>query len=117
MMKKIIYGLMSFSPVLALAQAAPNLSNINLLLTQIGGIIKQIIPIFFAIAIIYFFWGIITFIRAAGNPEEASKGKSIMIYGVIALTVMVSIYGLIGWLQATFGLTTTTITLPTVNGI
>ena len=109
---------MAFSPVLALAQTPANLGNLSNLVTQIGGIIAKIIPVMFALAIIYFFWGLIKFIRSAGDPAEASKGKSIMIYGVIAIAVMVSIYGLVAWLQGTLGVSsTTTIPLPTVPGL
>jgi hypothetical protein len=111
-MKKVIYGALAFSPVLAFAQ---NLGNVQTLVNQIGGIIRSIIPIMFALAIIYFFWGMIKFIRSAGDPKAAAEGRSIMIYGVIAIAVMVSIYGLVGWLQTTLGVTApTTINLPTV---
>jgi hypothetical protein len=111
-MKKVIYGVLAFAPVLAFAQ---NISGLQNLVSQIGAIIRMLIPIMFALAIVYFFWGMIKFIRSAGDPKAAAEGRSIMIYGVIAIAVMVSIYGLVGWLQTTLGVTSpTTITLPTV---
>lgn len=118
-MKKVLYALMSFGPVAALAQGTQgNLNGVSNLVTQIGGIIAKIIPIMFALAIIYFFWGLIQFIRSAGDPKKASEGKSIMIYGVIAIAVMVSIYGLVNWLTGNLGITqTNTVTLPTVPGL
>ena len=116
-MKKFVYVIMSFAPALALAQGA-DLGGISTLVTQLGGIVAKVIPIMFALAIIYFFWGLIQFIRAAGDPKKAAEGKSIMIYGVIAIAVMVSIYGLIAWLQSSFGVgTQTSLPLPTVPGL
>lgn len=116
-MKKFIYAAMAFSPVLAFAQQG-NLSNLSNLITQFGQIIAKIIPIMFALAIIYFFWGVIKFIRAAGDPKAAAEGKSIMIYGVIAIAVMISLYGLVAWLTSSLGITPGgTVILPTVPGI
>ncbi len=117
-MKKFVYTALSFAPALALAKAGGNLSGISSLVTQLGGIIKNIIPIMFALALIYFFWGLIKYIQAAGDPVAASKGKSIMIYGVIAIAVMLSIYGLVIWLQTNLGISSPqTLPVPTVPGI
>lgn len=120
-MKKLIYAVMSFVPVLALAAvpaADQNLTGISTLISSIGRIVNQIIPLLFAVAIIFFFWGLLEFVRSAGNEEKAKEGKSHMIYGVIALAVMVSIYGLIAWLQGTFGIDAnagSNLNIPTVN--
>ena len=116
-MKKFIYAVLSFVPALALAQGA-DLGGISTLVTQFGGIVAQLIPIMFALAIIYFFWGLIKYIRAAGDPKAAAEGRSIMIWGVIAIAVMISIYGLVAWLQSSFGVgTQTQLPLPTVPGL
>lgn len=117
-MKKFIYGVLAFVPALAFAQnnASFDLTNIGTLVVAIGNIIASIIPIMFALAIVYFFWGLVTYIRAAGDPKAADSGKSIMIYGVIAITVMVSIYGLVNWLQDSVGINSSaTVNLPTVT--
>ena len=119
-MKKVIYVLASVGTFLAptLTFAAVNFTVLLDLERQGGEIIGKVIPIMFALAIIYFFWGIIQFIRGAGDPKKASEGKSIMIYGVIAIAVMVSVYGLVTWLQDTLGLSNSaTIVLPTVPGL
>ena len=115
-MKKFIYAALSFAPVAALAQVTnPNLSGISSLVTQVGNIIAKVIPVIFALALVYFFWGLIEFIRSAGDPAKAREGKSIMIYGVIAIFIMISIYGLVNWLQGTFGVSgTTNIPIPTI---
>ncbi|HBD25051.1 MAG: hypothetical protein A2566_01620 [Candidatus Zambryskibacteria bacterium RIFOXYD1_FULL_40_13] len=116
-MKKFIYGLISFSPTLALAADA-DLSGIQRLVIQVGNIIKSIVPLLFALAVVYFFWGLAKFIKSAGDPKAQGEGKSIMIYGIIALAVMASVYGLIGWLQSSLGVTGGgTVVLPTLPPI
>ena len=110
-MKKIAYGLVTFVPFVAFAQG---LGQVSTLVTDLLGILNSIIPVVFALAIIYFFWGLVKFIRSAGDPKAASEGKSIMIYGIIALAIMVSVYGLINWLTGTLALSNTAPTLPTI---
>jgi predicted PurR-regulated permease PerM len=116
-MNKIIYGAMSLFPVLAFAQGAGGtLSNLTGFVTQAKAIIDLLIPMAFALAIIYFFYGVAKYIGKAGDPKEAAAGKSIMIYGVIAIAVMASLYGIIAYLQNTVGVTTgNTITVPKLN--
>ncbi len=114
-MKKFIYSALAFAPVLAFAQ---NLGGVTSLVTQIGGIVARIIPIIFALAIIYFFWGLVVFLRAAGDPKAQEAGRNQMIWGVIAIAVMLSIYGLVYWLQTTLGISNVnTVNLPTVPGL
>jgi len=69
-----------------------------------SNLINLAIPIIIALAVLYFFWGLATFILNAGNEDKRSEGRQIMIYGIIALFVMVSVFGLIRLLQETFGL-------------
>lgn len=115
-MKKIIYAVLSFSPVLALA--AVDTGNLQLIVDFIKRTVASLIPIFFGLAIIYFFWGLIKYIQSAGDPKAAGEGKSIMIYGVIAIAVMVSIYGLVAWLQVVFGINADAgVNLPDVPGL
>ncbi|MES2213483.1 MAG: hypothetical protein V4473_01420 [Patescibacteria group bacterium] len=102
-MKKLVYAALSFAPVMAFAAA--DLSGISALIDSLKVIVNKIIPLLFGVAIIYFFWGLITYIRSAGDPKKADEGKSIMIWGVIALFVMVAIYGLLNWLAGATGIT------------
>lgn len=102
-MNKIIYGAMSLFPVFAFAQANVTLGKATDLVRQGKIIIDLLIPMAFALAIIYFFYGVAKYISKAGDPKEAAAGKSIMIYGVIAIAVMASLYGIIFYLQTSLG--------------
>lgn len=118
-MNKIIYGAMSLLPTLALATGGQQtLSNLTGFVNQAKVILGLLIPMAFALAIIYFFYGVAKFILSAGDPAAAEKGKSIMIYGVIAIAVMASVYGIVAYLQNTIGVNpNSTITVPSVPGI
>lgn len=66
------------------------------------GITRSLIPIFVTMALVAFFWGTAKFILAAGNEEKREEGKKIIIYGIISLFVMITLAGILSFLQATF---------------
>ncbi len=117
-MKKIIYGLLAFGPVLALAQAPSAVAGS---LTSFGGTIltfinSTIIPILFAVAIVYFIYGVVKFVMNAGDEEKRKEGKQAMLWGIIGLVVIIAIFGLVTFLVNATGLTGTAIpgSLPQV---
>ncbi len=88
-------------PVLAFA--AP-LDGLKGLLTEFGGLLNSVIKLIFGLALVYFFWGTVQFIQNAGNEKTREEGKSKMIWGIIALFVMFSIYGILNWISDTTGI-------------
>jgi len=100
-MKKIIGVGLTFAPFLAFAQ----LTAVNGFVTQIGVIVGILTPIAFALGLLYFFWGLAQFILASGDPEKATEGKNRMIWGVVALFVMSTVFGLIAFIQSELGIT------------
>lgn len=101
-MKKLVYASLAFSPVLALAAFDAG-GNLTSLVTWIANTVKSLVPIMFGLAIIYFFWGLVVFLRASGDPKAQEAGRNQMIWGVITIAVMASIYGLVFWLRDLFG--------------
>jgi hypothetical protein len=67
-------------------------------------IIKSIIPLLFALAMAAFIWGIIQYFLNPDNEENRKKGKDYMIWGLISLFVMVSVWGLVAVISNTFGI-------------
>lgn len=61
-----------------------------------------------SLALLVFLWGLVKFISQAGDPEAVKSGKSIMIWGVVALFVMVSIWGIVNFIQVALDLETET---------
>lgn len=98
---KIIYTLVSFVvPVVVSAQA---LSGFRGLLTTFGSFINQFIRITFGLAMLYFIWGVGQFILNAGDPKKIADGKNRIIWGVIAMFVLISIYGILYFIGDVLG--------------
>ena len=77
-------------------------------------IANSVIPLLFAGAAIMFIWGVVKFfIIDADEEAKRAQGRQFMIWGIIALAVMLSVWGLAGILGSTFGINTSV--LPTVH--
>ncbi len=74
---------------------------------------STVIPLIFAIAVVIFIWGVVQFVINADDTEKKAKGRDFMIWGIIALTVMVGFWGLVKVMGATFGVNTSV--LPQVR--
>ncbi len=57
---------------------------------------------FLSFASFFFFWGVVLFILNAGNEEKRTSGKQKMLWGIIALFVIFSVWGIIAILQSAF---------------
>lgn len=94
-------------PVVACAQGADpsgvNFSFFDSALGQVAGLINQLVPILIALALVFFLWGVVTFILAAGDEDARSAGKQKMIWGILGLFVIVSVWGLVGLLNEITG--------------
>jgi hypothetical protein len=76
---------------------------------------NSVIPLIFAIAIVMFIWGAVKFFIINSDEEtQREQGKQFMIWGIIALTVMMTVWGLVSFLGSTFGLERNTKFLPQV---
>jgi hypothetical protein len=78
-----------------LVVSAQQLTGVKTLVGSIGEIVGSLIPIVFALALLYFFWGVGKYILAAGDEGAKEQGKNIMIGGIIALFVMTFVWGLV----------------------
>ena len=68
------------------------------LIDKLGSTINLLIGLFIALAVVVFFWGLIKWLWSMG-PDDAQQGLKIMFWGVVALFVMVSIWGIVRLLQ------------------
>lgn len=113
-MKKVIIALLVLTPTFAFAQ----LGNLEGLMSSLGRLVELALPIVVALALLAFFWGLVKFIFAAGDEEAKDKGKSLMIWGLVALFVMVSVWGLVRFIGDALGVQQgDTIDVPTVPGL
>ncbi|MEK7563966.1 MAG: hypothetical protein AAB510_00115 [Patescibacteria group bacterium] len=71
---------------------------------------KSVIPLLFAVSILVFVYGTVNFfIIGAGEEAKRTQGKQFMIWGVVALTVMLSVWGLVKIFGSTFNINTSVI--------
>jgi hypothetical protein len=75
----------------------------------IAGVFNTIIYLIISAAVVYIVWGAFTMIR---SEEKREEGKKVILYGVIGLFVMVSIWGFVNILVNTFGTNVDTLPLP-----
>ena len=66
-------------------------------------LVRVLVLIVFVLAIVAFGWGIVKFIFAGGDPTKIGEAKSFLLWGVIGMAVMASLFGLITFLQQYFG--------------
>lgn len=108
----ILAGLV-FLPTIVFAQGT--FGNISLMLDSIGRIIDRLIIFLVGIALLVFFWGLVKFIlKLGGDVKAAEDGKKLMIWGIVALFVMVSVWGLVRFLRSAFLGEGTPITAPNI---
>jgi hypothetical protein len=100
-------------PVFVFAQASTNSSTLTDVVGKITTLFKAILPVLVSLGVIYFIWGMVQYF--IGDSEEAKKtGRDRIVYAIIGLAVIVSLWGLVTILGQTLGLNNNTVpTLPT----
>ena len=115
------FGLDSFAPDIAtltgpgcnfINNTNPKFQDLLCYLTKI--INDSVIPLIFALAVVSFVWGAVNFlIINADDEKKREQGRQFMIWGIIALAAMLSIWGLVTILGNTFNIDTSV--LPMVK--
>ena len=76
---------------------------------------NTLVPLVFILALLFFFWGVARYIWSAGSSDK-DEGKKIMFWGVVALFVMSSVWGIIAFIQGELKIPKgTTGTIPTIE--
>ena len=67
-------------------------------------IIQPIIVLLFSLGTLVFLWGLVEFIANPTDPTKKQTGQKHMIYGVLGLLIMVSIWGIVTLILNTLGI-------------
>ncbi len=67
-------------------------------------IINPLIGLLFALAIVYFLYGVFEFLSNQANEEKKTTGKSHMLWGIIGITIMMGVWTILGILLNTLGI-------------
>ena len=85
------------SPCYVFAQNTTWLDNIA---SESGNLIDATIPTLFVLSFAVFVWGTITFIAKSADDTGREEGRKRMLWGVIALFLLVTVWGTLQLLQA-----------------
>lgn len=85
-------------------------------LCRIALLLNTAIPVLITLAVVYFIWGVIHY-AIARDEEAKTGGRDAMIYGLIALMVIVSVWGLVNFIKNFVGvnLSDNTIQVPCIE--
>ena len=109
-MKKIITaGALTFAPMLTFAQGADAFSILRVLKI----FMDKLIPFLITAALLFFIYGVVKYVISS-DPDETEKAKNIIVKGIIGLFVILSVWGLVGVIQRTFGVGNAQITKDTI---
>jgi bacteriorhodopsin len=103
-MKKIIAGIAMFAPLSAFA--ATPIVDINSLSTRLTNIGNILIELLISLAVIWIIWSVVRYILAADQPDKRKELGKAILYGIVGLFVILSIWGLVNILSNTFSTNT-----------
>jgi hypothetical protein len=90
---------------ITLGNGGANTTSITSLVVSAGTIVGMLIPVMISLAVLAFFWFLIQFIwKGKDDPKVHADGMKGMGYSLIALFVMVSIWGIIAFMGTTVGI-------------
>lgn len=105
-MKKYIYiisiSILSLVSIPAFAEAP---KSFKALINDIfiNGLMKPVVPLLIGLGVVVFIYGVLVLMFSEGG-EKKEEGKQYMLWGIIGIFVMVSVWGLVNILIGTFGL-------------
>lgn len=112
-MKKIIASIALLAPAVASAQALAPVTNINDVSSKLLGIGNIILYLLIAAAVIFIVWNVVMYLVKDGEDKSKSAGN--ILWGIVGLFIIVSIWGLVNILTNTFKTTPTNQPIPTLG--
>lgn len=92
-----------FLPITAYAATEVPQSVLTFIGKVSTNILNPIIAILFSVALAYFIYGVVAFIWNPDSEEAREKGKRGMLWGVIGMFIMVSVFGIMRFLINSIG--------------
>lgn len=66
-------------------------------------IINPLIVLLFALAMVYFIYGLVRYLLSPDNEEVRKSSKTSMLWGIIGMFIMVSVFGILSLIMNTIG--------------
>lgn len=102
--KHTLYTAVGFALIIPQVSFAA-FDKIKGLLRDFKSLLDLVVPVVFGLALIFFFYGLAQFIRSVSD-KTIQEGKNKMIWGVVSLFVMISIWGIIRYIGDSVGINT-----------
>lgn len=89
------------------------LADLNDTIAQFQGYALQAINFLLVLATLVFLWGILKYITAGGDAAKVAEARSYIIWGIVGLAVMASVWAIINYLKETLNIQGGDNTIPT----
>ncbi|MFM2357379.1 MAG: hypothetical protein RJA61_116 [Candidatus Parcubacteria bacterium] len=100
-----LYFLLTLGLVPSLVFAATTPSTFDELVYFIIGYVQLLVPIVLLLSVTVFIFGLVKFIaRVGGSETEIANGKNLMIYGILGLFVMTTLWAIVGFIAGEFNI-------------
>ena len=114
MFKRFYLGILLVLPAIVSAQGV--LTKTKGLFGGVKDIVSNVlIPLVFTLALLFFFYGVAKYIWQEGGGKE--DGRKIMLWGIVALFVMSSVWGLVAFIRGELNINNPdNIKIPRIGG-
>ncbi len=90
---------------LGLFSARVAYASVDTFMNSVGElIINPLINFLFALAVVYFLYGVFEFLSNQENEDKRTAGKSHMLWGIVGITIMMGVWIIFGLILDTFNL-------------
>ncbi|MDO8604183.1 MAG: hypothetical protein Q7K40_02165 [bacterium] len=66
----------------------------------IDAILQPFVVLLMAVAVAYFLFGVMKFVKDQSSEDAQSEGKQHMVWGVVGLAIMVGVYGILNFISS-----------------
>src|SRR5258708_37059191 len=87
-----VQGVINKNSALPMGTGGPGLPS--LFATIATNVLNPLIEIFFALALIYFIWGVVVYVRNADNEKERAAGVQHIVWGLVGMLVLMSTFAI-----------------------
>jgi len=77
-------------------------SGVDTVISNFGIWVNDLLPILVALAVVFFIFSLLKFLYSAGSKKEEAQSQ--MIWGILILFVIVSVWGIVNLFGSTFGI-------------
>lgn len=74
------------------------------LLIKIQGILTSLIPFIIGLTVFVIIWGVFQYVVHGAEEEKRAEGQKYILYGIVGIFIMLSIWGFVNILVGTFTL-------------